>query len=520
MFYFTKYEDRKPLPPIKHNEARQTAYRILAIINIIFSTWYITWRWTSSLNYEALTFSLILVIAETASCISMLLWTYNLWSDKDIESIAPPVWFSELIDQNQFKKIDIDLHYKRLINIDILITTYNEDVELVRLSIIDARKMEYPFDININIYVLDDGNRLEMKKIAEEEGVSYIAREHNIGFKAGNLANAIHHTYGDFIVICDADTRLFPGFLAKTLGFFCNPLVAWVQTPQWFYDIHPGVPPSRIGEKIFGRIGKNVGLFLEKTLKIDKVMEDPFYNNSQTFYDLILRRRNAKNASFCCGAASIHRREALYEVAVEYYISSLKSNKISEDIECNYNVKEIFSPFKFHISEDIYTSLLIHGAKKKKWQSILYPEVLSKMLSTQDFKSRCKQLYRYATGTLDMAFKELPFSKLNMTFGQKILYFSTIYSYIGAVWHLIFLVSPIIYLFTEIAPVGTSYQEFLKHLVPYLLINEITQMVDCAKLNKFNDRVLYLGFIWINLNGLVYFRSCLNKNSMVYMAVD
>lgn len=491
MFYFSKYEDRLPRDPLEYSESRQTAYRILSIINIIFGTWYITWRWTASLNYDELAFALTLVIAETASFIAMLLFTYNLWTDEKISPLIPPKYFSECLEPNN---PNILRSSQRIINVDILITTYNEEAELVRLSVIHAKKLQYQYDINIKIYVLDDSNRQAMRAMAAEEQVEYINRQYNIGFKAGNLANGMLYTYGDFIVICDADTRLFPDFLSKTLGFFRDPLVAWVQTPQWFFDLHPGVKPSQFGAASFGKIGKFIGLGLEKIFKMDKVMADPFYSDSTTFFDLILRRRNAHNASFCCGAGSIHRREALYEVAVEYYASQCNKEQDKNN--------HIFSPFKFHISEDIYTSSLIHSAKKKKWKSIFYPEILSKMLSPQDFQARYNQLYRYATGTLDFAFKELLLKKSSMTIAQKLSYFTTFYSYISSIWHLIFLIAPIFYLFTEIAPVGTTYQDFLKHLIPYVLINEITQMVGCNKINKFNDKVLSMGCFWINLKAL------------------
>lgn len=503
MFYFSKYEDRAPESPREYSETRQTAYRILAIINIICGMWYITWRWTASLNYDELAFSLILVIAETASFIAMLLFTYNLWTDQKIFSPAPPQYFSECLEENN---LNICQASKRKINVDILITTYNEETELVRLSVRDAKKLRYLEDINIKIYVLDDSNRQTMRAMAAAEEVNYINRENNLGFKAGNLANGMLYTYGDFIVICDADTRLLPDFLSKTLGFFRDPLVAWVQTPQWFFDLHPGVKPSQFGAAYFGKVGKLIGLCLEKIFKMDKVMADPLYSDSTTFFDLILRRRNAHNASFCCGAASIHRREALYEVAVEYYTSQLNHK------EQNQN-NHIFSPFKFHISEDIYTSSMIHAAKKKKWKSIFYPEILSKMLSPQDFQARYNQLYRYASGTLDFTFKELLLKKSGMTTAQKLSYFTTFYSYISSIWHLIFLIAPIFYLLTEIALVGTPYQEFLKHLIPYIIINEITQMVGCNKINKFNDKVLNIGCFWINLKAL---HSVLSKKKMQF----
>lgn len=74
--------------------------------------------------------------------------------------------------------------------------------------------------LDYRIHVLDDGKRAEMRRVAEQEGVNYLSRENNIGFKAGNLRNGLEHTDGDFIVICDADTRVFPSILTDTLGYF------------------------------------------------------------------------------------------------------------------------------------------------------------------------------------------------------------------------------------------------------------------------------------------------------------
>ena len=79
-----------------------------------------------------------------------------------------------------------------------------------------------------------------MEALAAELGVNYISRNNNIGFKAGNMRNAMEKTSGDFIVICDADTRIFPTFLVNNLGYFRDPKVAWVQTPQWFFDLPEG----------------------------------------------------------------------------------------------------------------------------------------------------------------------------------------------------------------------------------------------------------------------------------------
>ena len=139
-----------------------------------------------------------------------------------------------------------------------MFTTYNEDPEIVRLSIQDAKAIRYPHSIDLRVHVLDDGRREAMKQVALEEGVGYISRSNNIGFKAGNLRNGLENTGGDFIVICDADTRPFSTLLERTLGYFRDPDVAWVQSPQWFYDIPEGTRLPDHLARCAGRIGPGV----------------------------------------------------------------------------------------------------------------------------------------------------------------------------------------------------------------------------------------------------------------------
>jgi cellulose synthase (UDP-forming) len=161
-----------------------------------------------------------------------------------------------------------------------------------------------------------------MRRAAEEE-VNYITRESNIGFKAGNLRNAIERISGDFLVICDADTRPFPTILEHTLGYFRDPDVAWVQTPQWFFDLPEGQPLPSVLAKYLRRPGYWLGTLIERCIGAVIVGKDPFCNDPAMFYDILQRRRNWANAAFCSGAGSIHRREAVMEAALKTYAETV-----------------------------------------------------------------------------------------------------------------------------------------------------------------------------------------------------
>src|SRR5262249_40374004 len=120
----------------------------------------------------------------------------------------------------------------RDLRVDVFIPTYREPADLVRWTIIAAKNIAYPHET----FVLDDGNRPEMKALARELGVRYLAREKNVHAKAGNLNHGLAHSPADFVMVFDADHIPLPHALDVTLGFFRDKRVAMVQTPQDFYN--------------------------------------------------------------------------------------------------------------------------------------------------------------------------------------------------------------------------------------------------------------------------------------------
>ena len=512
-FYFDKFEKRQPEPALPHSPLRELLWQYFAVINLTLGVWYISWRWTSSLNYEALWYALPLALAETAAFIGLCLFTFNLWKVEDTPKQAPPSKLSQVVSFEPQKD--------RALAIDIYFPTYDEDPELVRLSLQDAKKVTYPSDISINIHVLDDGKRQTMQQVAQEEGVNYITRDNNMGYKAGNLRNAMEQTWGDFIVICDADTRPFPTLLENTLGYFRDPNVAWVQTPQWFFDLPEGRPlPDHLG-KYLSTPGKWLGSGIEKIFGPIKIGADPFVNDPKMFYDVIQRRRNWCNASFCCGAGSIHRREAVMEAALKAYASSIDlevtknsalitkltgETTIDPTAEAGLKHQVLqdneFTPYRFHVSEDIYTSIVLHSDEDRQWKSVMHPEVESKMLSPQDLLSWTVQRFKYAGGTLDIAKNDNPVMLKGMSFSQRLMYATTIWSYLGGLWNAIFLCAPIIYLFTAIAPVDAYSMDFYVHILPFLLMTELSFMVGCWGIAGYQSKSSYLAFFPNNIRAI------------------
>ncbi|MCY9803701.1 glycosyltransferase [Vibrio scophthalmi] len=510
--YFKHFEHRVPPEPVPHSIPRELLYQYLATCNLTLGIWYLWWRWSFALNYDALWFSLPLAFAESCAFIGSVLFTYNLWKVKDEPSKAPPFKIAECVR---------DTEENRPISVDVFFPSYDEEPELVKLSILDAQKVRYPHPIDINIYILDDGNRPEMKAMAESMGVGYITREGNIGFKAGNLRNAMEQTYGDFVVICDADTRPFPTILENTLGYFRDPNVAWVQTPQWFFDLPEGERLPKFLQRKIGKWASYFGAGIEKLYGPVTLGEDPFVNDPQMFYDVIQRRRNWANAAFCCGAGSIHRREAVMEAALRAYAEQItneqdeverqirrltKEREVDKDISDNLRNEILFdtefTPYKFHVSEDLYTSIVLHSDQERQWRSVMHPRVESKMLSPQDLQTWTVQRFKYSGGSIDIFMNDNPVFRRGLNFKQKLMYGASFWSNLAAIWNIIFLACPIVYFLTSIAPVSAYDVTFYMHFLPFVLTAELAMMVGTWGVAGYKGKTNFLSFFPVNLRAL------------------
>ena len=434
-FLKPKYQNRISEQPQKNSKFREVLFQFFATITLMLGFWYIHFRWNNSLNMDALWFSIPLAFAETMMFIGTILVVINLWRVNDTKKKFPPSRIKEVMGK------DGENIRNRNIKIDIYIPIFNESPELVEQTIISAKRVKKLKSWDLNIYLLDDSHNEKMTKMVKNQNITQITREGKKGRKAGAITNAINITGGDFIVIIDSDTRLFENILLNTMGYFKDENVAWVQTPQWFCDLTD---------------------------------DDVFANDPAMFFDVLQRRRNNYNASFCCGATSIHRVDALKKVAIDRYEQRIKKLKKEgqniEDIDVEY--------IAYHTSEDIYTSILVHSYKKRNYKSVLHPDVESKMLSPLDLITWTAQRFRYAGGTIDLIKKEFSkFLSSGLSLGQKLMYFSTFWSYTGAIWLLILIISPIIFMFTNIAPVTSYSNEFFIHLIPFLFFNQLSLMI-------------------------------------------
>lgn len=245
----------------------QRVMKVLVVLALGTATYYITWRYFFSINWAFWPVALALLAAETYSYLDAWLFGLGVWRLKIRSAPPPPVPGT---------------------TVDVFITCYNEPVELVRETAIAARNIIWPH----RTFILDDGRSPAMEAMAAEVGVEYITRSNvwqgkDRHAKAGNLVNAMGQTFGEFILILDADQVPGEKILTNTLGYFRDPQVAFVQTPQWFHNTPVG---------------------------------NPFGTDAPLFYGPIQQSKDGWNAAYFCGSNAVLRREALMSIGIRYYV--------------------------------------------------------------------------------------------------------------------------------------------------------------------------------------------------------
>ena len=247
---------------------RGTGRKVALAICVVLTTRYILWRALYTLNLEdnlSIGISLTLFLAEFYGFTQLLLSTFQSWSPTDRQS--PEI--------------------ETYPTVDIMVTVVDEPLYILKRTLIGCLYQDYPKD-RLKIYVLDDGQRSEVKALATELGISYRTRSDRAHAKAGNLNEAMKRSSGEIIAVFDVDHVPMQDFLKKTVGFFADEDVAIVQTAQDFYNqdiFQRSVAPGR-----------------------------SLYNEQALFFKTLQAGRDHHNSSFFAGSSGLLRRKALDEI--------------------------------------------------------------------------------------------------------------------------------------------------------------------------------------------------------------
>ena len=296
--------------------------------------------------------------------------------------------------------------------VDLYITVAGEPVDLVRRTITGAQAIDYP---NLSIYLLNDGlvtgkpNWKAIESLCGEMGVKCLTRATAGGAKAGNINHALSKTTGEYVAIFDADHVPNAQFLKKTIGFFIDKKVGFVQTPQ-YYGNH--------------------------ALNITTAAA---WAQQALFFGGICRGKNALNSVFMCGTKLVFRRRAVADVG---------------------------GMFEKSITEDFVTSMFLH---EKGWASVYVPEVLSEGLGPEDLSAYAKQQFRWARGGLDVVFHYNPLLRKGLSFSQKVQYLASASYWLSGLVVALNALFPLVFFFTGLTPLASVNEVLMIAFLPFML---------------------------------------------------
>lgn len=92
---------------------------------------------------------------------------------------------------------------------------------------------------NKSIYIVDDSSKPEYKEAIDNiDGVTIIRRDNREGFKAGSINNALKQITADYISICDSDELVPIDYIERSLEYFTDNSIAFVQASHYAYNKH------------------------------------------------------------------------------------------------------------------------------------------------------------------------------------------------------------------------------------------------------------------------------------------
>ena len=370
---------------------------LLITLSVTMSFRYIWWRYTSSLNWDdplALFLGCILLMAETYAWIVLILgYIQNIWP-LNRQPVSLPA------EQSTWPTIDM------------MIPTYNEDLDVVKATVYSALGIDWPKD-KLNIFILDDGKRDSFKEFAEEIGVGYIRRPTNEHAKAGNINYALKQTSSEYVAIFDCDHIPIRAFFQMTMGWFLHDKkLGLIQTPHHFFSPDP-----------FERNLSNFG-------------DVP--NEGSLFYGLIQDGNDLWDASFFCGSCAILRREPLEKVggiAVET------------------------------VTEDAHTSLRIH---RLGYRSAYLRKPLSAGLATETLSAHIGQRIRWARGMAQIFRVDNPLFGKGLRWQQRLCYVNAMLHFLSGIPRIIFLLAPLVFLLLHTYIIYAPALAIILYVLPHM----------------------------------------------------
>ncbi|MBW4614424.1 MAG: glycosyltransferase [Desmonostoc vinosum HA7617-LM4] len=520
---------------------RTLLFRYLAEINLIFGAWYLQWRITHSINFDALWLSIPLMLAEIYSYFGGVMFVIGLWRPlvrevKSLDQLTPSIPSSDYP------------------TVDVFVTCYNEPPELIEQTAKAALAIDYPVT-KLRVYILDDGNSADMRSMAEKLCIEdlhspLLQQEANrIDAERSHLYEHLQKLEKLTLNSQTAEQWLAESNLDQTAAGFVQNLQELIlllksdssketlsdrliiertlletaihQKEQELVEIArfryiarpktPGVPhhakAGNINYAIFS--GETSGEFIV-TVDADHILKPQFLKRVLPYfytYNIVAGKYEQNRIAF------VQTRQDFYNLPpsdpfghrANLFYGPLQQGKdgMNAAFYTGTNAvlrREALVSVGLQNFSDEYAKDekrldefdLVGGVSSNSitedmntamrlhsagWKSIYHNESLAKGLAPEDLSSTLKQRLRWAQGTIQVLLRENPLAKPGLSFWQRLHYFKTMYSYFSGFATLIFICCPIIYFFTEIVPVKSYGPDFAIHFFPAFIINRLTFLV-------------------------------------------
>lgn len=312
-------------------------------------------------------------------------------------------------------------------SVDVLIPTYDEDPDLLQVTLLAATQIRYPQD-RLHIYLLDDGGtddkcsqadaagerRARLQTLCMQLGVTYLARARNEHAKAGNINYGLQHSEGELLLLLDADHVPTVDILEHTVGGFLDDAELFlVQTPHFFINPDP--------------IEKNLNTYQRSP------------SENEMFYSQVQRGLDFWNASFFCGSAAVLRRAHLLKVG------GFSTSSVTEDADTSLTLHD----HGFH-SAYIYRPLM----------SGLQPET---------FASFIGQRVRWAQGMAQILLLRNPLRRRGLRWVQRLAYLNSALFWFFGYARVVFLLAPAAYLLLGLKIYDANLLEVVAFALPHVV---------------------------------------------------
>jgi cellulose synthase (UDP-forming) len=334
--------------------SRQRLLRILAAGTLCWSAAYLAWRVGWSLQRSNVVLWGCLLVAEL----------YGLWN------LATLTWLTWDVTPRRRPQSSGGR------SVDVYVCTYDEHIPVLEATLAGCALIAYPH----TTWLLDDGGRPEVKRLARQWGVQYMTRPDNSHAKAGNINHALPKTKGEYVLVLDADHVPLPDALDTLVGYLDDPKVALVQTPHDFSN-HDSIQHYDLGR-----------------------------HEQSVFFSAICVGKDRHNAAFWCGSGALIRREALLSVG----------GVATETI-----------------AEDFHTTIKLH---KGGWRTHYDDRVIAQGRAPHDLASYLLQRDRWARGNLSVfTTPESPLRARGLTAKQRMSYLASLTGYLAGPMRLLML---------------------------------------------------------------------------------